>query len=267
MGYHPETLAFSFPPYPRGGMSLRNHKRPWSLGRALYALKPWIGFDVWHIDPEKSGTGNRRDDSCGWFPRNPGPYEAAVKQALEDRDVMQHIVNTMDMQVFWRSAYLEEYPVEARGWRRVTPSDALALVLMVGCRLEHLRWWEAYRGASWWRKPFIRRHDMLQVLTDLALNPGDNLAPSKDGEPESFVRLVAGAMHRHIRPWWRHPRWHAHHWQVNIDLVRNLRRALVDRCATCNRRLGFGCCPTNIGGKLHHSNCAGFGAAVAKEIA
>lgn len=70
MGYHPETLAFSFPPHPKGGTSLVNHPQPWSFGRALYALKPWIGFDIWHIDPERDVPGQRRDDSCGWFPRN-----------------------------------------------------------------------------------------------------------------------------------------------------------------------------------------------------
>jgi hypothetical protein len=84
MGYHPETLAFSFPPYPSGGMSLIGHPQPPSLGRALYALKPWVGFDVWHIDPEKRGTGNRTDDSCGWFDRTPGDYADAVAYLLKD---------------------------------------------------------------------------------------------------------------------------------------------------------------------------------------
>jgi hypothetical protein len=262
LGYHPETLAFSFPPYPRGGVSVgRESKKPWTFGRCLYGLSPWIGFDIWHIDPERPGTGNRTDDSCGWFDRSPGPYASAVKETVEDRDIIQHIANTIDRQVFWRSAYLEDYPVEERGWKRVTPADALALVLMVGSRLESLRHWHAYRDASWWRRPFLRKLDMTAMLVELALNPSDNLAPSADGSASSFIRLVAGAMNRHTRPWWRHPRWHVHHWKINVAIVRNLRRMLIDRCATCGKRLGFNCCPTRSGGQHHHGGCLGHMAA------
>jgi|GEM_PF-3077118 len=251
MGYHPETLVCSFPPFA--------FERDRWIKRAFFRLSPLIGFDIWHIDPEKSGTGNRRDDSCGWFDRTSGPYAGAVAEILNDKDMIQTIANTVDMEVFWRSAYLDDYPEDRRGWHRVTPSDALALTLMVGRRLEHARYWAARRSASWWRKPFVRKHDMDGLLIDLALNPGDNLAPSKDSHkdyPQSFILLLAASMHRQIKPWWKHPRWHLHHWKVTFHLVRNLRR-MRQRCATCRKRLGFGYCPTQSGGKLHHGQCLG----------
>ena len=91
MGYHPETLAFSFPPYPRGGASLGGHPKPWNFARGLYALKPWIGFDIWHIDPENRVEGQRTDDSCGWFDRRPHEYEQAVKEMLRDTTLMHDI--------------------------------------------------------------------------------------------------------------------------------------------------------------------------------
>jgi hypothetical protein len=77
MGYHPETLAFSFPPYPSGGVALRDRPQPWSLGRALYGLRPWIG--------------NRTDDSCGWFDRTPGDYTDAVAYLLKDQSFMHGV--------------------------------------------------------------------------------------------------------------------------------------------------------------------------------
>lgn len=91
MGYHPETLVCSFPPYPGGGMSLANHPKPWSIGRAFYRLKPWIGFDVWHIDAERPGTGQRTDDSCGWFDRRPREYADAVDYLLRDATTVHEI--------------------------------------------------------------------------------------------------------------------------------------------------------------------------------
>ena len=62
MGYHPETMVCSFPPYPRRTVRI-GEREPWSFAGTLYRLSPWIGFDIWHIDPERNVPGQRRDDS------------------------------------------------------------------------------------------------------------------------------------------------------------------------------------------------------------
>lgn len=256
MGYHPETLAFSFPPYPKGGTSLLGHPKPFSISRALYALKPWIGFDVWHIDPEKPGTGNRKDDSCGWFDRTPGEYRDAVAELLADQGDVQAVQNAIDRSVHQPAGYSE------RGWKRMTPADCWAACMMVAVRLEHSRAWRLRRSG----RRFVRDRyaETVRLATNLALNETDNLQTSEN--VSSFVGSIASALNRRFRPWWKHPRWHVHHWRVHIDLVRNLKR-MVHPCATCNRRLGFAYSPVGDDAGLHHRKCAGYGGPVAAEAA
>jgi len=254
MGYDPCTLAFSFPPFPRGGMSLKGHPKPWSFGRALYALSPWIGFDIWHVDPERAVEGQRRDDSCGWFDRRAGTYARAVKDVLYDKGEVQALVNAFGRAVHHPAGF-------SAGWARMTPADCLAATLMVAHRLEHLRVYHLRRDHRW-RPRRSRYTETTRIAMDLALNETDNLQTSND--PESFVTSIAACLNRHFKPWWRHPRWHVHHWQVNINIIRNLKR-MVQPCATCGKGLGFNYCPTDPGdGTLHHSKCLGIGAASAE---
>lgn len=263
MGYHPETLVASFPPYPSGGTSLRNHPKPWSLGRAFYALKPWIGFDVWHNDAEKPGTGNRRDDSCGWFDRTPGEYADAVRYLLRDQSFMHDVNLIVARKVETVAPFYEGISERVISYPRLSSADTLALCLMVARYLELRRWWNGQDGKSGahgsrWRKLATKERRVDDVAMDLALNPLDNL--STPDSAEQTVRLIAAALNRKFKPWWRHPRWHVHHWQINFDLPRNLKR-MFQPCAGCGKRLGFGYCPIDMGGKLHHHECASIGAA------
>jgi hypothetical protein len=251
MGYHPETLAFSFPPYPRGRRKL-GEREPWSFGGALYALKPWIGFDVWHIDPERPTAGQRTDDSCGWFDRWPREYADAVAYVLKDTEAMHEIKRALMTRCSVTGAYGHTYP-------RMPQGETLAVCLMVARYLELRRWWNGQDGkggahASTLRRLFTRKRNVDSVAFDLALDPLDNLSSTE--EPETLVRLIAAAMHRRFKPWWKHPRWHVHHWRVNFDLVRNLKR-MLQPCATCRKPLGFGYCPIDDGMGLHHHECLG----------
>lgn len=241
MGYHPETMVYSFPP-------IALDRDGW-LKRAFYRLSPWIGFDIWHIEPERRVEGPRRDDSCGWFDRRPHEYADAVKAILYDKGEVQAIRNAMDRAVHQPAGF-------GNGWRRMTPADCLAATLMVAIRLEHLRRWGRQNAGKWFTRD--RRQAAERLAYDLALNETDNLQTSE--EVESFILSIASALHRRHKPWWRHPRWHVHHWRVNFHLTRNLRRAR-ERCATCGKKLGFGYCPTQSGGKLHHGECLGHHAA------
>ena len=261
MGYHPETLAFSFPPYPAG---LIDRPKPWSLARALYALKPWIGFDVWHIDPERPDTGNRTDDSCGWFDRTPGDYADAVKYLVGDTTTMHEIKLVLGRMrrvptPFYEGISEPRDPDSAPGYPRLSHGDTLAVCLLIARELELRRWWNGQNGkvgrhGAGVRGIFMRRRSVDGIAFDLALNPLDNL--SSVDEPELMVTRIAAALNRHFRPWWRHPRWHVHHWQINFDLVRNVRR-MFEPCATCRRPLGFGYCPHADHRGHHHAECLG----------
>lgn len=246
--YDPATLAFSFPPYSSAG-----------FGRWLYGLSPWIGVDVWHIDPERASKGQRTDDSCGWFDRRPGPYADAVAYLLKDKETMHEVSRAVRTRDPVTGPYGHTYP-------RMPLGETLAIVTLVADELELRRWWNGQSGnrgahASWWLRTFTRKRDVALEARGLALHPLDNL--SACDEPEELVRLIAGALHRRFRPWWKHPRWHVHHWQVNLTLARNLKR-MFQRCATCGKPLGFGVSPHDLGdGRLHHGACVGCGEASA----
>ncbi len=267
MGYHPETLAFSFPPCPSGGVPFTRKdgtrdKGRWTVARALYALRPWIGFDVWHIDPERRSEDQRTDDSCGWFDRRPREYAEAVEYLLKDTSTVHEIELIMERGVWTRCAYQakpgdDDYNGKLSGYPRLSSADALALCMLVARELETRRWWNTGKRpahSNWWRRTFARKRDVLPVAMDLALNPIDNLVGIDD--PARAIRLIAGALARRFKPWWRHPRWHVHHWRVNFDLPRNLRR-MFQRCDGCGDRLGFGHCPVVSGSNTYHSSgCA-----------
>lgn len=256
MGYHPETLVCSFPPYPSGGTSLRNHPKQWNLARGFYALKPWIGFDVWHIDAERPNSGQRRDDSCGWFDRRAGDYAEAVEYLLKDASTIHEINLIIARKVETLAPFYEGISERQLSYPRLPAADCLALCLMVARELETRRWWNGKKGASgsWLRKILTKRRNVDDIALDLALDPHYNLSTPE--VPESTIRLIAGALNRHFKPWWKHPRWHIHHWQIHFDLTRNIRR-MFQRCASCERRLGFGYCPTVSGDKHYHGECLG----------
>jgi hypothetical protein len=55
-----------------------------------------------------------------------------------------------------------------------------------------------------------------------------------------FFSCVYGAYRRYHRPWYRHPRWHIHHWELQIHPWRTLRRWLFTRCCRCGQRFPWG---------------------------
>jgi len=54
---------------------------------------------------------------------------------------------------------------------------------------------------------------------------------------------VMRAYLRHHRPWWKHPRWHVHHWSIQVHFIQNLKRWLFSRCASCGERFSWGYAP------------------------
>lgn len=269
MGYHPETLAFSFPPYPNGRVGVHKRPLPFSFAGLLYDLSPWIGVDVWHIDPEKPGTGNRTDDSCGWFDRTPGVYADAVAYLLKDEGFMHDVRLIIARREAMPYPFYEGISERHMTGLRLPAGEALALTVMIAQALELRRWWNGQNGRSGahgssWRRLFDRKRPVTEEAQSLALNPTDNLSHVEN--PEGAIRLIAAALNRKFRPWWKHPRWHVHHWKINFHLARSLRR-MFQPCATCRKPLGFGYCPVNNGRGDHHHGCGGFGGPVAASAA
>jgi hypothetical protein len=65
--------------------------------------------------------------------------------------------------------------------------------------------------------------------------------PEADGSDDSCGWCFPG------RPWWRHPRWHVHHWKIQVHPLQMLNRWLFSRCATCGKGFGWGYAPVASG--------------------
>lgn len=220
---------------------------------------------IWHVDPEKPGTCNRRDDSCGWFDRGPGPYADSVAYVMKDKSFMHDVSLTLARKVRMPYPFYEGISEEQLYGNRLVAGDALALCLMIATELELRRWWNGQNGKegacrNWRLKTFTKQRDVAGVATRLALCSFDNLSHVET--PESAVRLIAAALNRHFKPWYKHPRWHVWHWKLQVHPLQQLRRVLFDRCAKCKKGFKWGYYPTSTGGDdLYHSECLGHGCA------
>jgi hypothetical protein len=210
-------------------------------------------FTIWHRDPERACSGNRRDDSCGWFDRTPGEYADAVAYVLKDSEAMHEIGQSLATAAPVTSAH-------GYTWARMPKAETLAVCLMTARYLELRRWWNGQDGnsgahGSWARRTFTRRRRVDEVACELALNPLDNL--SSPETPERLVHLIAAAMNRHFRPWWRHPRWHVHHWRIQWHWLQAFNRWAFERCAKCGGRYPWGYSQTGTwgGDETWHTEC------------
>lgn len=253
--YDPSTVAFDI-------------KYPWKAGSERFSYRPSF-ITIWHEDPEKPGTGNRTDDSCGWFDRTPGPFADAVSYVLKDKSFMHDVGLTLKRRKRVPYPFYEGISEEQLYGNRLSAGDAFALVVMIASELELRRWWNGQNGKRGacedvWLKTFTRKRSVTDFAAGLALHPLDNLSHVEAAE--SMVRLTAAALNRHFRPWYRHPRWHVWHWRLQIHPLQQLARVLFDRCATCGKGFRWGYSPTSTsweGKELHHGECLGIGVACA----
>ena len=88
-------------------------------------------------------------------------------------------------------------------------------------------------------------------LKDFVTNPDDNCQWFFDGTAYNeydithAVFVIAAQVRRIIapRPWYRHPRWHIWHWQVQIHPLQKAKRWAFSRCAGCGQRFPWGYSP------------------------
>lgn len=211
---------------------------------------------IWHVDPETDGT----DDSCGWF--NPKVTEREEKIIAEMVD--------WDMEMpYYSSPYLPLTTVNPKyDYSQMLAGDCLSFVAWTWLHIAwHIRRDKKMTILEWWD------------VVSLSSNPYDNLRsvladPDETAEYKvnRFFHCVMKAYLRHHRPWWKHPRWHIHHWQFQVHFIQTLKRWLFSQCAHCGRRFSWGYYPTaswdhgqgprwfrSEGGVFHHrcySECA-----------
>jgi hypothetical protein len=225
--HDPMTVAFDVPSY--------ELRRRW----------PWLPHvaTVWHVDPETDGS----DDSCGWF----------MRCRHGDKAVLERIVSRFEFD--WDRVHEgENGHVYHCGWFRPDGRPHFSPVgITVG--LFHAAAGVAFAGGDGFDWPaaerFMRRH--LAEIIRFAENPTDSLHDAvtrkfetgcgeeytprrRDERIRSMASVVYAWILRAERPWYRHPRWHVHHWRVQVHGLQLLRRWLLSRCQSCGRGFRWG---------------------------
>jgi len=97
-----------------------------------------------------------------------------------------------------------------------------------------------------WAYPNLSEYE-LALADSLIHDKYDNLRRWYEGLSDYDAKCRICQIFRiykaHARPWWRHPRWHIHHWQIRIVPIFQLKRWLFSRCKFCGKRFAWGYSP------------------------
>lgn len=181
-------------------------------------------FSLWHEDPCRGPGG---DDSCGWFMRaHHGDKEmlAKIRKAIAqdfDRVFMYH---EGDWDGEKERAGNPPKSIHYMGY--FDPAGGMNFTLhgiVINMFFDAIH---VYFGHDWNKsRPWMRRN-LFDILM-FAENPTDSLRDGivgtfgieKDRERriDQYASCIYGWILREQRPWYRHPRWHVHHWRLNVS--------------------------------------------------
>ena len=225
-------------------------KAPW--WRTLNKGKPgeWryhsTLLTIWHVDPETDGS----DDSCGWtFPKN-GERERAFAKELADWE--EQFPYYFAMPVIRELTSYEDFAEPgsniAYHRTRISAGDCIALCADL---FATFRWRLYPERRKWGLTPRL-----MAAAYELGAANGDNLQGAfafddqerseewrKREAIERAFLLAIGYYRRVTRRWWQHPKWHVHHWRIQVPVLNALKRWLFSRCAECGRRFPWGYAP------------------------
>lgn len=204
---------------------------------------------IWHVDPEKKTLGTQRDDSCGW---SSPPYTESEKQIIEK------LIKDQYSQLFAKKvAYEEEKSYAYICYNQ----DCFGAIYWLWRAMKNI-----FNKKVPWQYGVPMTNKEFQHIMQLATNPVDNfqwhlkgiMEPGEKGFKsfEEFVFLVYRAFRGYYRPWYKHPKWHIHHWKIQFRPWQRLKRRYWDKCCICGKR-GFksACISDWDGTKMWHQEC------------
>lgn len=166
-------------------------------------------FTIWHKDP----CNDRTDDSCGWF----------MRSRHGDKKVLEKIVS--QFRYHWDTMFVSEDSGKVYLTGLFSPAGEPHLSV-IGITL-NLFWYAAfeYFGKSHKKaNKYLQKH--LFDIMFFAENPVDSLFNSitlkfGDEDRESRIKdmanIIYGYLLRSSRPWYKHPRFHLHHWRIQLN--------------------------------------------------
>lgn len=216
-------------PFPR--------KEQFSLSKEGCKYRKTI-ITIWHKDPETDGT----DDSCGWF----------LRPRHVNQDKLEEIKKEFEFN------FKHNYWFDKEGKQIFSTGGTLIQMYSAAA------WIHFDRNRKKHRK-FMRKY--LFDILNFAENPvdcGGDAVTNKWNE-ENFESRVGGLASmvytdicRKLRPWYKHPKWHIHHWRIQFHPWQQLVRRYWTKCSICGKR-GFKVSAiSDWGGKnIWHSTCDG----------
>jgi hypothetical protein len=235
-------------PWPTGVKRWEDMTPAQQAGRSPHWRDGWRDtfITVWHEDPETDGT----DDSCGWFPRSRHGSRDVLKKIISRFEFDWDRTWTSDSGHVYHSGYFKPDGSPVFSVAGITVDlfhTAAGVVYAKGDGFNHRR-----------AERFMRRH--LPAILRFAENPTDSLhdgitrkfetgcgeeytAERRQDRIESMASTIYGWILRADRPWYRHPKWHVHHWRLQVHPLQAFKRWAFSRCATCGKRFPWGYSP------------------------
>ena len=195
---------------------------------------------IWHVDPEKDGT----DDSCGWF----------IRSRHLDQKILDKIVNSFEFEwdrTFCLSKFDDGYEYEkgetpdktiySCGWFHPNGDPHLSVI---GITIS--MFWRAAYDCLGVKKAKQYMKNYLWEIIHFAENNVDSLhngitrkfekgckeeytKEKRDEKIRSMAQIIYSYIMRDVRPWYKHPKWHIHHWKIQIHPLNKVKRLLFDR--------------------------------------
>ena len=220
---------------------------------------------IWHNDPATDGT----DDSCGW----------RIRLRHSNKDVYEKIVKEFESE--WDDTYKSEDSsyVYNRGWFSPLGYPVLSvqgivfnmylyaskIVFNPQDKISPTRAWnKAWRFMDKWHSQIVyfaeNNRDSMSDNITRKFEIGCNVEYTPERRM-AMIRNCAEIIYTDIinkeRKWWKHPRWHIHHWSFQFHPLQQLKRRYLDKCCKCGKR-GFkgGAMSDGSGGNnIWHEQC------------
>lgn len=227
--HSPETVAFEIPNY--------------LIKKDKGGYRPSL-ITIWHNDPEKDGT----DDSCGWF----------IRARHVDQQMLEKVKKEFRFQLKHNYWFDEQgkpkFSTIGTTIQMYTQASWTMFMYMNNDKVDRKR-----------HQKFMKKHlyDIIQFAENAVDSIGDSINnrwgekyESTDARADSLAVTVCTDIMRKIRPWYKHPKWHIHHWSIQFHPWQQIKRRYWDKCCICGKRGFKGAVHADwSGGNLRHGEC------------
>lgn len=232
--HDPMTVAFDikypwreFRPWPKSAERWENIPPGERKGRSPIWKEGYRAtmITIWHVDPETDGS----DDSCGWFSPKLDETTREKVWLIAKEQCGEHALF------------------------RPFPNDEGVLDRFESCRDPFSTVIDCLQIIAWRIFREKPKPKYLPDILDLAASAFDGFYDSVQGPltQEQIVRsfmFMTRSYARIRRPWWKHPRWHVHHWRFQVHPVHQFKRWAFTHCEGCGRGFAWGACPISTAG-------------------